>query len=131
MAKHIKKFQFGNHEVVLETGEIARQATAAVVVKMLDAVVLVTVVAAKSAREGQDFFPLTVEYQEKFYAGGRIPGGFFKREGRPTERETLTCRLTCVKEGGSASGHLTHGQTISQNVHSNQNTRLNVQLLCT
>ncbi|MBK8285487.1 MAG: polyribonucleotide nucleotidyltransferase [Ahniella sp.] len=93
MAKHIKKFQFGNHEVVLETGEIARQATAAVIVKMLDSVVLVTVVAAKSAREGQDFFPLTVDYQEKFYAGGRIPGGFFKREGRPTERETLTCRL--------------------------------------
>lgn len=92
MAKVIKSFQYGNHEITLETGEIARQASA-VMVKMGDTVILVTAVGNKSAREGQDFFPLTVDYQEKFYAGGRIPGGFFKREGRPTEKETLTSRL--------------------------------------
>ncbi len=78
----------------METGEIARQATGAVVVSMDDTVVLATVVAAKNAKAGQDFFPLTVDYVEKFYAAGRIPGGFFKREGRPTERETLIARLT-------------------------------------
>ncbi|MEZ5462479.1 polyribonucleotide nucleotidyltransferase [Dokdonella sp.] len=93
MAKVTKTFQYGNHEVTLETGEIARQASGAVVVRIGDTVVLVTAVGAKSAREGQDFFPLTVDYQEKFYAGGRIPGGFFKREGRQTEKETLTSRL--------------------------------------
>ena len=93
MAKITKTFQYGNHTVTLETGEIARQASGAVIVKMDDTVVLVSAVAAKSAREGQDFFPLTVDYQEKFYAGGRIPGGFFKREGRPTEKETLISRL--------------------------------------
>lgn len=93
MAKVTKTFQYGNHQVTLETGEIARQASGAVVVNMDDTVVLVTVVGDKSVREGMDFFPLTVDYQEKFYAGGRIPGGFFKREGRPTERETLTSRL--------------------------------------
>ena len=93
MAKTVKSFKYGNHDVTLETGEIARQASGAVVVKMSDTVVLVSVVGAKSVREGTDFFPLTVDYQEKFYAGGRIPGGFFKREGRPTEKETLTCRL--------------------------------------
>ena len=93
MAKHVKQFKYGEHTVTLETGEIARQADAAVMVHMGETVVLVTVVGAKKAREGADFFPLTVEYQEKFYAAGRIPGGFFKREGRPTERETLTCRL--------------------------------------
>ncbi len=93
MAKITKTFQYGGHQVTLETGEIARQASGAVVVKMDDTVVLVSAVAAKSAREGQDFFPLTVDYQEKFYAGGRIPGGFFKREGRPTEKETLISRL--------------------------------------
>ena len=82
MAKITKTFQYGNHQVTLETGEIARQAGGAVIVKMDDTVLLVTAVADKSAREGQDFFPLTVDYQEKFYAGGRIPGGFFKREGR-------------------------------------------------
>ena len=92
MAKVTKSFQYGNHEITLETGEIARQASA-VIVKMGDTVILVTAVGNKSAREGQDFFPLTVDYQEKFYAGGRIPGGFFKREGRPTEKETLTSRL--------------------------------------
>lgn len=93
MAKVTKSFRFGKHEVTLETGEIARQASGAVIVRMADTVLLVTAVAAKTAREGQDFFPLTVDYQEKFYAGGRIPGGFFKREGRPTEKETLTSRL--------------------------------------
>ena len=93
MAKVSKTFQYGNHQVTLETGEIARQASGAVMVNVDGTVVLVTAVAAKSAREGQDFFPLTVDYVEKFYAGGRIPGGFFKREGRPTEKETLVSRL--------------------------------------
>jgi polyribonucleotide nucleotidyltransferase len=93
VAKVTKSFQYGKHTVVLETGEIARQAGGAVMVSVEGTVVLVTAVAAKTAREGQDFFPLTVDYQEKFYAGGRIPGGFFKREGRATEKETLTSRL--------------------------------------
>ena len=88
-----KTFAYGDHQVTLETGEIARQAGGAVLVSMEETVVLVTVVAAKSAKPGQDFFPLTVDYQEKVYAAGRIPGGFFKREGRPSEKETLTCRL--------------------------------------
>ncbi len=88
-----KSFQYGKHTVTLETGRIARQATGAVLCSMDDTTVLCTVVAAKEAREGQDFFPLTVNYQEKTYAAGKIPGGFFKREGRPTEKETLTCRL--------------------------------------
>ncbi len=93
MAKVTKSFRYGNHDVILETGEIARQATGAVMVHMGGTVVLVTVVAASKPIEGKDFFPLSVHYVEKFYAGGRIPGGFFKREGRPTERETLTSRL--------------------------------------
>jgi len=88
-----KTFQYGRHEVTLETGEIARQATGAVVVSMDDTVVLVTVVAKNEVKPGQDFFPLTVDYMEKTYAAGRIPGGFFKREGKPTEKETLTSRL--------------------------------------
>jgi polyribonucleotide nucleotidyltransferase len=88
-----KEFQFGNQKVILETGRVARQASGAVMVSMGDTVVLVTCVAKKEAREGQDFFPLTVDYQEKNYAAGKIPGGFFKREGRPSEKETLTCRL--------------------------------------
>ncbi|MCZ6804525.1 MAG: polyribonucleotide nucleotidyltransferase [Proteobacteria bacterium] len=88
-----KEFQFGNQKVTLETGKIARQASGAVMVSMGDTVVLVTCVAKKEAREGQSFFPLTVDYQEKTYAAGKIPGGFFKREGRPSEKETLTCRL--------------------------------------
>jgi len=91
--KLIKTFKFGEHEVTMETGQIARQADAAVKVTMADTVVLVTVVASKEADPSRGFFPLTVNYQEKFYAAGRIPGGFFKREGRPTEKETLTCRL--------------------------------------
>jgi polyribonucleotide nucleotidyltransferase len=88
-----KTFQYGNHAVTFETGEIARQADGAVLVNMGDTVVLVTVVAAKTAMEGRDFFPLTVDYQEKTYAAGRIPGGFFRREGRPSEKEILTSRL--------------------------------------
>jgi polyribonucleotide nucleotidyltransferase len=93
VAKVTKTFQYGNQEVTIETGEIARQASGAVLVSMGGTVVLVTVVAANKGREGQDFFPLTVDYVEKFYSAGRIPGGFFKREGRPTEKETLTSRL--------------------------------------
>jgi polyribonucleotide nucleotidyltransferase len=91
--KLTKSFQFGEHTVTIETGEIARQASATVMVNMADTVVMVAVVGRKEAKPGQSFFPLTVNYQEKFYAAGRIPGGFFKREGRPTEKETLTCRL--------------------------------------
>ena len=88
-----KTFRYGNHTVSLQTGHMARQATGAVIVNIDDTVVMVTVVAKKEAKPEQDFFPLTVDYMEKFYAGGRIPGGFFKREGRPTEKETLTSRL--------------------------------------
>jgi polyribonucleotide nucleotidyltransferase len=88
-----KSFQYGPHTLTLETGEMARQASAAVVAKFGDTVVLCTAVGAKKAAPGRDFFPLTVNYQEKTYAAGRIPGGFFKREGRPTEKETLTSRL--------------------------------------
>ena len=86
-------FQFGDHQVVLETNKIARQATGAVMASMGDTVVLCTVVANPKANPGQDFFPLTVNYQEKFYATGKIPGGFLRREGRPTDKETLTSRL--------------------------------------
>ncbi len=93
MAKVTKSFQYGDRTFTLETGEVARQAGGAVIVSVDGTVVLVSAVAAKTQREGQDFFPLTVDYQEKFYAGGRIPGGFFKREGRATEKETLTSRL--------------------------------------
>ena len=93
VAKVTKTFQYGNQAVTLETGEIARQAGGAVMVSCEGTVLLVSAVANKTAREGQDFFPLTVDYQEKFYAGGRIPGGFFKREGRATEKETLISRL--------------------------------------
>ena len=91
--KVTKSFQFGDHNVTLTTGEIARQATGAVVCAMDDTVVLATVVAKKEAKPGQDFFPLTVDYIEKTYAAGKFPGGFFKREGRPSEKETLTSRL--------------------------------------
>ena len=94
MPTEIKKsITYGQHTLTLETGEIARQAGGAVLASLGDSVVLVTAVAAKKAKPGQDFFPLTVDYQEKTYAAGRIPGGFFKREGRPSEKETLTCRL--------------------------------------
>jgi len=88
-----KSFSFGSHTVTIETGEMARQADGAVRVSMGDTVVLVTACAAQKAVTGRDFFPLTVNYIEKTYAAGRIPGGFFKREGRPTEKETLTSRL--------------------------------------
>ena len=88
-----QKFQYGRHTVTLETGIMARQATSAVMVNMDDTAVFVTVVANKKVKEGQDFFPLTVNYQERTYAAGRIPGGFFKREGRPSEGETLIARL--------------------------------------
>jgi polyribonucleotide nucleotidyltransferase len=91
--KLTKTFQYGDHEVTLETGQIARQAGGSVMVSMGDTRVMVTVVGRKEADPGRPFFPLTVNYQEKFYAAGRIPGGFFKREGRPTEHETLICRL--------------------------------------
>jgi len=91
--KLTKTFKYGEHTVHLETGEVARQATGSVLVSMEDTVVLATVVAAGKARTGQDFFPLTVDYVEKTYAAGRIPGGFFKREGRPSEKEVLTSRL--------------------------------------
>jgi polyribonucleotide nucleotidyltransferase len=91
--KVTKTFQWGQHQVTLETGEIARQSTGAVVVSMDDTVVLATVVAKGEAKAGQDFFPLTVDYIEKTYAAGKIPGSFFKREGRPSELETLTSRL--------------------------------------
>ena len=85
--------QWGNHQLTLETGEIARQASGAVMVTLDDTVVLVTVVGARNSRPGQDFFPLTVDYQERTYAAGKIPGGFFRREGRPSEKEILTSRL--------------------------------------
>ena len=88
-----KTFQYGQHTVTLETGEIARQASGAVIVNMADTVVLVTMVAARETEEGRDFLPLRVDYQERTYAAGRIPGGFFRREGRPSESETLTARL--------------------------------------
>ena len=88
-----KSFSFGEHTVTIETGAVARQASGAVLVTVADTVVMVTAVARKDAKPDQSFFPLTVDYQERFYAGGRIPGGFFKREGRPTEKETLTSRL--------------------------------------
>ena len=88
-----KSFTYGAHQVTLETGEIGRQADSVIMVTVDDTVVLVSVVGNKSVKPGQDFFPLTVDYIEKTYAAGRIPGGFFKREGRPSEKETLTSRL--------------------------------------
>lgn len=89
----IKEFEYGGHKVSLEAGSVAKQATGAVVARMGDTVVLCTVVAMPKANPGQDFFPLTVNYQERTYAAGKIPGSFFRREGRPSEKETLTCRL--------------------------------------
>ena len=89
----IKQFQYGQHTVTLETGRIARQATGAVLVSIGETSVLCTVVGVKKAKPGQDFFPLAVHYQERTYAAGKIPGGFFKREARPSEKETLTSRL--------------------------------------
>ena len=91
--KVTKTFQWGQNTVIMETGEIARQSGGAVMVNIEGTVVLATVVASKNAKPGQDFFPLTVDYLEKTYAAGKIPGSFFKREGRPSEFETLTSRL--------------------------------------
>ncbi|RMX08655.1 polyribonucleotide nucleotidyltransferase [Corticibacter populi] len=91
--KVVKEFQWGDHKVIMETGEVARQASGAVLVNIEDTVVLATVVASKDAKPGQDFFPLTVDYIEKAYAAGKIPGSFFKREAKPSELETLTSRL--------------------------------------
>src|SRR5712672_364371 len=88
-----KELNWGGRRLVLETGKIARQADGAVLATYGETTVLCTAVAAKSAKPGQDFFPLTVNYQEKTFAAGKIPGGFFKREGRPSEKETLTSRL--------------------------------------
>ena len=93
MTTYTKSFQYGDHTVTLKTGEIARQATASIVASMSDTTVLVTAVGRKEADPGRDFFPLTINYQERTYAAGKIPGGFFKREGRPSEAETLTSRL--------------------------------------
>ncbi|HBR97529.1 MAG TPA: polyribonucleotide nucleotidyltransferase, partial [Gammaproteobacteria bacterium] len=93
MNTHTKQFQYGDQIVTLQTGEVARQASCAVVASMGDTVVLVSAVGHKEAAPGQDFFPLTINYQERTYAAGKIPGGFFKREGRPSENETLTSRL--------------------------------------
>ncbi|MEJ2118854.1 MAG: polyribonucleotide nucleotidyltransferase, partial [Alphaproteobacteria bacterium] len=90
---HREEITWGDHTLKFETGRIARQATGSVLVQYGETTVLATVVAEKEAKPGQDFFPLTVHYQEKTYAAGKIPGGFFKREGRPSERETLTSRL--------------------------------------
>src|SRR5512136_2115836 len=88
-----KELDWGGRKLILETGKIARQADGAVMARYGDTIVLCTAVGVKSSRPGQDFFPLTVNYQEKAYAAGKIPGGFFKREGRPSEQETLTSRL--------------------------------------
>lgn len=93
MAKQTVEIEFSGRKLSIETGRMAKQANGSVLVRSGDTIVLVTAVAAKSAKEGQDFFPLTVNYQEKAYAGGKIPGGFFKREARPSDNETLTCRL--------------------------------------
>ncbi|MDO8991025.1 MAG: polyribonucleotide nucleotidyltransferase, partial [Sideroxyarcus sp.] len=93
MSHYKKTLSYGKHQLTLETGEIARQASGAVMVSLDDTVVLVTVVGRKDAKPDQDFFPLTVEYQEKTYAAGKIPGGFLKREGPLREKEILTCRL--------------------------------------
>ena len=93
MSHYKKTLDYGNHQLTLETGEIAKQASAAVLVSLGDTVVLVTVVGRKNAKPDQDFFPLTVDYIEKTYAAGKIPGGFLKREGPLREKEILTCRL--------------------------------------
>ena len=93
MSHYKKTLAYGNHQLTLETGEIARQASGAVMVSLDDTVVLVTVVGRKDAKPDQDFFPLTVDYQERTYAAGKIPGGFFRREGRPSEKEILVSRL--------------------------------------
>ena len=90
---HRKELDWGGRKLVLETGKIARQADGSVIATLGETSVMANVTFAKSAKPGQDFFPLTVHYQEKYYAAGKVPGGFFKREARPTEKETLTARL--------------------------------------
>ena len=102
-----KEIDWGGRKLVLETGKVARQADGAVMATYGETTVLCTVVAAKAAKPGVDFFPLTVNYQEKAFAAGKIPGGFFKREARPTEKETLTARLIVQH------GHLRPGGTVS------------------
>jgi len=97
-----KSFPYGSQTVTIETGEIARQAEGAVRVSMGETVVLVTACAKQTPSPGRDFFPLTVNYVEKTYAAGRIPGGFFKREGRPTEKETLTSRLIAGRRASTS-----------------------------
>ena len=118
-----KSFPYGSLSVTIETGELARQAEGAVRVTMGDTVVLVTVCAQQTAVAGRDFFPLTVNYVEKTYAAGRIPGGFFKREGRPTEKETLTSRL-CDRPIRPSAQHT------DQNRCSEANVILRSQLAC-
>ena len=98
-----KELDWGGRRLVLETGQIARQADGAVLATYGETTVLCTAVAVKSARPGQDFFPLTVNYQEKTFAAGKIPGGFFKREGRPSEKETLVSRLILTASSALAS----------------------------
>ena len=93
MTPHSVQIKINNASLSIETGKVAKQADGSVVVRCGGTVVLSTAVASRTAMEGRDFLPLTVEYRERAYAGGRIPGGFFKREGRPDEKETLTCRL--------------------------------------
>ena len=90
---HKEEIDFGGKKLVLETGKIARQADGAIIAKLGETVVIATAVGAKKLNEGQDYFPLSVNYQEKYYAAGKIPGGYFKREARPTEAETLISRL--------------------------------------
>ena len=110
MAHHVE-LEVGGRRLRMETGRIAKQADGAVMMTYSDTSVLVTAVSAKSAREGLDFFPLTVEYQEKAFAAGKIPGGFFKREGRPAEKETLVCRLIDrpIRHNNSPKGSLPIG----------------------
>ena len=113
MEKQVVQFQFGGQDVTLETGAVARQATGAVMITMGETQILATVVGSKNLKPGQSFFPLSVHYQEKTYAAGKIPGGYFKREGRPTEKETLTSRLIrpfgdgclCPAGGARVLGH--------------------------
>ena len=93
MNVHTVSAKIGERELSIEIGKLAKQADGAAVIRYGDTVLLVTACAAKQAREGLDFFPLTVDYRENFYAAGKIPGGFFKREGKATEREVLTCRM--------------------------------------
>ena len=104
--KVTKTFQWGQNTVIMETGEIARQSGGAVMVNIEGTVVLATVVASKNAKPGQDFFPLTVDYLEKTYAAGKIPGGFIKREGRPHDHEILACRIIDRSQRKRSGGYV-------------------------